>query len=81
MSLYKRVVQKSALQLKYDALARTQKIDSVLMHPVWGLVLFLLIMTALFTSIFWVAAPLMDWVDAIFTWAGTVVQKVAPNQL
>jgi ferrous iron transport protein B len=36
------------------------------MHPVWGLVFFVIFMSLIFTSIFWAAAPLMDAVDSAF---------------
>ncbi|MCE1165180.1 MAG: ferrous iron transport protein B [Bacteroidetes bacterium] len=41
----------------------TMKIDSVLLHKVWGIFIFLSIMALMFTSIFWVASPVMDLVD------------------
>ena len=44
----------------------TVKIDRILLHKVWGLVLFFLIMSLTFTSIFWLAQPLMDLVDDLF---------------
>src|SRR4029078_7023619 len=38
----------------------TQKVDAILIHKVWGLLIFALIMGALFVSIFWLAKPIMD---------------------
>ena len=46
----------------------SQILDRFLLHPVFGLVGFCLIMTGLFSSIFWLAAPLMDIVDLSFSW-------------
>lgn len=40
--------------------------DRILLHPVWGLAIFLLVMFAVFTSIFWLASPFMDLIDAGF---------------
>jgi ferrous iron transport protein B len=40
--------------------------DRVLLHPVYGLAIFLAVMCGMFTAIFWLAAPLMDAVDALF---------------
>ena len=40
--------------------------DRFLLHPVFGLAIFLAVMCGMFTSIFWLAAPLMDGVDALF---------------
>jgi len=46
--------------------ARTVKIDKVLLHNTWGLVFFFLIMSFTFTSIFWFAQPIMNFVSYIF---------------
>lgn len=40
--------------------------DRILLHPVWGLAIFLLSMVAIFTSIFWLATPFMDLIDGAF---------------
>ena len=45
----------------------TQKMDRVLLHPVWGILSFFGIMMTLFSSIFWLAAPLMSSVDLTFS--------------
>lgn len=45
----------------------TQKIDSVAMHPVIGLAVFFTVMTLLFSSIYWMAAPIMDFIDSQFS--------------
>jgi ferrous iron transport protein B len=38
----------------------TEKVDAILIHKVWGLAIFALIMATLFVTIFWLAAPIMD---------------------
>ncbi len=53
--------------------ARSLSIDKYLMHPVFGLVFFFMIMSTLFTSIFWLAQPVMDMIDQGF---GTVADGV-----
>ncbi len=45
----------------------TMKIDRLLLHKVWGLVFFVLIMAITFTAIFWLADPLMGLVDELFS--------------
>ncbi|MBY0369476.1 ferrous iron transporter B [bacterium] len=51
---------------------RTRAIDRVLLHPVAGVVCFAAIMALLFTGIFWLAAPAMDWIsngfDGLAAW-------------
>jgi ferrous iron transport protein B len=50
----------------------TQKVDAILVHKVWGLLIFAAIMGALFVSIFWLAKPIMDGIstgiDALGAW-------------
>lgn len=45
---------------------RTLKIDKILLHPTWGLAIFFLVMGLIFTSIFWLAEPLISLVDNFF---------------
>jgi ferrous iron transport protein B len=47
--------------------AATLKIDKFLLHKFWGLISFFLIMSLTFTSIFWLADPLMSFVDEFFS--------------
>lgn len=50
----------------------TNRIDAVLLHPVWGLAVFAAVMTAFFQTIFAVAAPLQGLVETFFGWLGRV---------
>lgn len=68
-------------QKKLTARERTRRLDRVLLHPVWGLVFFLGFMTALFSSIFWMAAPVMDLIDKTFSAIGEHVLAVNPESL
>ncbi|MFM9033848.1 MAG: ferrous iron transporter B [Mycobacterium sp.] len=52
---------------------RTHRIDSVVLHPVLGTAIFLLTMFVFFQTIFAVAAPLQDYVEAFFGWLGGLV--------
>lgn len=49
---------------------RTRRIDDVLLHPVWGTLVFLAVMFAFFQVIFTVAAPLQGLVETAFGWLG-----------
>ena len=51
----------------------TLKIDRVLLHRFWGFLVFLLVMGLTFTSIFWLAQPMMNLVDELFTNLNTLV--------
>lgn len=50
-----------ALVLSYEPKRTlTQRVDAILIHKVWGLLVFALIMGALFVTLFWLAQPIMD---------------------
>ncbi len=76
-----KVIRKTPKQRKLDARQRTDRIDSVLLHPVFGLIAFFVIMTTLFSTIFWAAAPAMDGVDSLFTLVAEWLQKAAPDSM
>jgi ferrous iron transport protein B len=63
------------------ARARTRRLDQVLLHPFWGLILFLSLMSILFSSIFWLAQPLMDLVDQLLSGLAGGVLAWAPESL
>ena len=44
----------------------TIRIDRILLHRVWGFLIFVVVMGITFTSIFWLAQPLMNLVDDLF---------------
>ena len=47
---------------------RTRKVDSWLLHPVFGFAFLSLILFSFFSAIFWLAAPVMDMIDSGFAW-------------
>jgi ferrous iron transport protein B len=61
--------------------ARTEQIDKVLLHPFFGSLGFVLIMSVLFASVFWVAAPFMDFIDGSFTQLNTWTAELGPGTL
>lgn len=58
---------------------RTRKIDAVLLHPVWGTLVFFAAMFAFFETIFTLAAPLQDAVGSLFTWLGGLAAEHISN--
>lgn len=57
----------------------TRKIDSVLMHPVWGFAIFLFILFLIFQAIFsWSTYP-MDWIENGFLVFGNFVSTILPD--
>jgi ferrous iron transport protein B len=66
---------------KLSSQERTQKLDRILLHPLWGAFSFLLIMFLFFTSIFWFAQPFMDIIDSGFAWLSITSKLLLPNNL
>lgn len=56
----------------------TERVDRVLMHPVWGLFIFALIMGTLFVSIFFIAEPIMDKTEALVLSFGEYIGNALP---
>jgi ferrous iron transport protein B len=63
-SIMKSTVGLNSATLRPDN--RTKRIDSILLHRVFGLVAFFAVMLILFQSIFTVAAPAQDFIEGVF---------------
>ncbi|MGI8456494.1 MAG: ferrous iron transporter B [Propionibacteriaceae bacterium] len=59
--------------------ARTRRVDAVLLHPVWGTLVFFATMFAFFQVIFTAAAPLQAAIEQLFGWLGGVADARIPN--
>lgn len=59
------VISDAKLRNKPDA--KTIRYDRVFLHKYWGIIIFILIVSLTFTSIFWLSTPLMDLIDMGFT--------------
>ncbi|MGB8317456.1 MAG: FeoB small GTPase domain-containing protein, partial [Ignavibacteriaceae bacterium] len=57
----------------------TLKIDKILLHKVWGLFFFFIIMAITFTSIFWLAEPIMNLVDLLFSFLSAEALQLLGN--
>ncbi|MEA2091104.1 MAG: ferrous iron transport protein B [Campylobacterota bacterium] len=57
----------------------TQKIDNILIHPLFGIPIFFFFMWGLFQLTFELGAIPMDYIDAFFGWFGDVVGATIPN--
>lgn len=56
----------------------TDRIDRVLTHKVWGTLVFLIVMAAVFQSIFTAAVPLMNGIKAGQEWLADLVRQQMP---
>ena len=54
-------------------LTTTQKIDNILIHPLFGIPIFLFFMWALFQLTFELGSIPMDWIDGFFGWLGNSI--------
>jgi len=48
--------------------SRTDRIDQILIHRVWGLAIFIAVMYLVFQSIYTLATPVMGWIESGFSW-------------
>jgi len=67
------ILQDNHINNEFSPDKLTLKIDSVLLHRFWGFLIFLIVMGLTFTSIFWLAKPLMNLVDKLFVSLNTLV--------
>ena len=54
---------------------RTRKIDNVLLHPFWGILIFLAVMLIVFQSVFTLSTYPMDWIDMLFAYLSESVDS------
>jgi ferrous iron transport protein B len=55
------------------------RIDAIVTHRIWGTLIFAGVMLAIFTSIFWLASPLMDLVSMGMEWLAAFVGSLLPD--
>jgi ferrous iron transport protein B len=56
----------------------TRRLDSVLLHKIWGPLIFLAVVIGVFQVVFAAGLPLSDWLTEIFTKAGAAVVNFLP---
>ncbi|MGH7176912.1 MAG: nucleoside recognition domain-containing protein, partial [Tepidisphaeraceae bacterium] len=57
----------------------SDRVDRILLHRVWGLLIFTAIMSALFVSVFWLATPIMDGIQWLVSRAGESLAGILPD--
>ncbi len=57
----------------------TEKIDSILIHPLFGIPIFLFFMWSLFQLTFTIGNIPMEWIDGFFTWLGNTIAPTITN--
>jgi ferrous iron transport protein B len=62
---------------KVQRSAWTEKLDDIFTHPIWGIIVFHVVMLVVFALIFWAAKIPMDLIDRLFsTFGGWVSTKI-----
>lgn len=57
----------------------SERVDKILLHPIWGNLVLLLVLFTIFQSIFWLAAYPMDWVEQLFGWISGSLSEILPE--
>jgi ferrous iron transport protein B len=74
----KGICSRAVTRAFHPGMSVSDRIDKVLTHRVWGIVIFLAIMATLFQAIFsWATVP-MGWINDGFDWLGGIVAGVIP---
>lgn len=64
-----------------DKISPTERIDKWVLNPYLAVIIFIAIMGTVFTSIFWMATPVMDFIDSVFSSAADGVRAVLPESI
>lgn len=57
----------------------SERMDKVLLHPLWGNLVLLVVLFMMFQSIFWLAEYPMNWVEAVFGWLSSWANDIIPE--
>jgi ferrous iron transport protein B len=57
----------------------TEKLDNILLHPVWGVAILFAILIAVFQLLFVGADPFIGYIEGIFEWLGTLAVAYIPE--
>jgi ferrous iron transport protein B len=61
-----------------DETTFSDRVDQIVTHRIWGTLIFVAVMGAMFQSIFWLARYPMDAIDAVIGWIAGLVSGVMP---
>lgn len=74
----RQVVARGVQRPQQRMVTRSDKIDRILTHKVWGTLVFVAVMGIVFQAIYSWASPFMDFIDGTFTALGDAVAGVVP---
>jgi ferrous iron transport protein B len=75
------LVQPAGLEVLVERDSLTAGIDRIALHRYLGFPIFLVVLVALFASIFWLATPFMNMVESVFAVSGNFVTGIFPRSL
>ncbi len=75
------VIDSAVERPRETIITRSEKVDEIVTHKIWGLPIFLLLMWFVFQFTSNVSGPFLDWVDVfindfVYKWAGQVLEVV-----
>jgi len=75
------VIESAVERPRKTAITRSERIDDVVTHRIWGLPIFFLLMWLIFQFTSNVSAPFLDWVDVfinefVYSWTGRLLELV-----
>ena len=73
------VVDRTVSHPTRHARSRSDRVDAVLLHRVWGPLIFLALMGVVFQAVFSWATPFQDGIEAALQWLGQGVTRVVPE--
>ena len=57
----------------------SERMDKLLLHPLWGNLVLLVVLFVMFQSIFWLAEYPMNWVEYLFGWLSGQAESIIPD--
>lgn len=72
------VMDRTVHRLGAGGKSLTDRMDALLLHRVWGPLVFVVLMAVVFQSVFTWATPMMDWVEGLIGGAGVAAGQLLP---
>jgi len=73
------VISDAKLRNKPDE--KTLRYDKIFLHKYWGILIFILIVSLTFTSIFWLSTPIMNLIDLAFSYLSESAENILGNTI
>lgn len=74
-----KILDETVTKKESSAVQRTEKLDKILIHPVWGYVIFFSLLILIFQAIFAWAEPFMEGIEDFFAWLSKTTSGILPE--